>query len=396
MAAGAAAPLPQPETSGIDHIVVVMMENRSFDHLLGWLPAADGRQAGLTYLDRDGAEHATHHLTTFTGCGQADPDHSYDGGRVAYSGGRCDGWLWAGNNDDFAIGYYAAADLSFFGPAARYWTTCDRYFAAVMAETLPNRLFAHAAQTDRVHNALTVATMPTIWDRLAERGVSARYYFNDVPFLALFGTRYLGICRPYSQFLTDAQAGTLPAVSFVEPRMLGEEQGLSADDHPHNDIRAGQSFLNSVYEAVTASPEWARTALVITYDEWGGFFDHVPPGRAPDPRPDLDTGLRGFRVPCLVISPRARRHTVAHGTYDHTSILKMIEWRFGLAPLTGRDAAARNLAETLDFTRPPDLNAPRYTVPPVPTPGCLAATHRDDSDGWHELRQTADSLGFAR
>jgi len=120
--------------------------------------------------------------------------------------------------------------------------------------------------------------------------------------------------------------------------------------------RDGQRhFLNTVYDAVVASPNWERTVLVINYDEWGGFFDHVPPTIAPDPRPDLGTGLRGFRVPCLVISPRARRRTIAHGTYDHTSVLKMIEWRFGLQPLTVRDAAANNLAEVLDFEARPDL-----------------------------------------
>jgi phospholipase C len=398
-AAEAATALPPPQDSGIDHIVVVMMENRSFDHYLGWLPGADGHQAGLSYLDRDGRVHHTTHLQTYTGCGHPDPDHSYEGGRVQLDGGRCDGWLWSGDNDTFAIGYYTDADLDFYRHAARDWTVCDRYFSAVMAETYPNRFFAHSAQTDRIHNSTTLATMPTIWDRLAAAGVSAAYYFSDVPFLALWGTKYLGICRTFGQFVADAKGGTLPAVSFVDPRFLAEEQGLSNDDHPHSDIRAGQYFLNSVYEAVTASPNWARTALVINYDEWGGFFDHVPPAVAPDPRPDLDTGLRGFRVPCLVISPRSRRGTVRHATYDHTSVLKMIGWRFGLPPLTVRDAAARNLAETLDFTTAPNLSAPRYAVPPLTTPGCLAPTstsadHTHAGDGWSDLHRHATALGF--
>src|SRR5437660_4278417 len=124
----APARLPMPGRSGIDHIVVVMMENRSFDHYLGWLPGADGKQEGFTFLDRDGGEHRTHRLTTFTGCGQADPDHSYEGGRVELDEGACDGWLWAGDNDEFCIGYYDAADLAFYSEAAPYWTTCDRYF----------------------------------------------------------------------------------------------------------------------------------------------------------------------------------------------------------------------------------------------------------------------------
>ena len=106
---------------------------------------------------------------------------------------------------------------------------------------------------------------------------------------------------------------------FVDPKFLDEGSGSSADDHPHADIRAGQAFLSSVCKAVTSSPAWSRTLLVVNDDEWGGFFDHVTPGTAPDARPDLGTGLRGFRVPCLLVSPRARRGYVAHGTYDHAS-----------------------------------------------------------------------------
>jgi phospholipase C len=392
--AEAATVLPGPADSGIDHIVVVMMENRSFDHYLGWLPGADGRQQGLSYLDRDGVRHATHRLTTYTGCGFADPDHSYEGGRVEVNGGACDGWLWAGSNDEFCIGYYTDADLAFYGRAARDWTVCDRYFAAVMAETYPNRFFQHAAQTDRLHNSPDLATMPTIWDRLAEHGVSRRYYFSDVPFTAMWGTRLLDVSGTFAEFLAAAATGNLPAVSFVDPRFLDEEAGLSGDDHPHSDIRVGQHFLNTVYQAVVDGPNWAGTVLVINYDEWGGFFDHVAPATAPDPRPELDTGLRGFRTPCLVISPLARRGAVAHGTYDHASVLQMIEWRHGLEPLTVRDAAARNLAEVLDFASASNLTAPRYHVPAVLSGGCVAPDHRHGGEGWATLRELATSLGF--
>jgi phospholipase C len=386
--------LPAPGSSGIDHIVVVMMENRSFDHYLGWLPGADGRQQGLTYLDRDGVPHGTHHLTTYGGCDFADPDHSYEGGRVELNGGACDGWLRAGSNDEFSIGYYTSADLAFYGRAARDWTVCDRYFSAVMAETYPNRFFQHSAQTDRLHNSTDLATMPTIWDRLADHSVSRRYYFSDVPFTALWGTRHLDVTGTFAEFLGAAAIGALPAVSFVDPRFQDEEQGTSGDDHPHADIRVGQHFLDTVYRAVVGSPNWSRTVLVINYDEWGGFFDHVAPSTAPDPRPDLDTGLRGFRTPCLVISPLARRGYVAHGTYDHTSVLKMIEWRFGLEPLTVRDAAARNLAEVLDLGSPADPTAPRYDVPPAVSGGCLVPEHTHGGEGWDELRGLATSLGF--
>src|SRR5437016_14061421 len=121
--------LPSPKRSGIEHVVVVMMENRSFDHFLGWLPAADGRQAGLVYPDAAGQPHSTYPLAPdFQGCGHPDPDHSYQGGRIEYDGGACDGWLLDGANDEYAIGYYKKKDLAFFGKAAPQWTVCDRYF----------------------------------------------------------------------------------------------------------------------------------------------------------------------------------------------------------------------------------------------------------------------------
>src|ERR1700731_591172 len=122
--------LPNPAGSGITHIVVAMMENRSFDHFLGWLPGATGRQAGLTYYDSFGIPHNTYPLAPdYQGCGHPDPDHSYSGARVEYDGGKCDGWLRAGTNDVFSIGYYTRKDLAFLGKAARDWTACDQYFA---------------------------------------------------------------------------------------------------------------------------------------------------------------------------------------------------------------------------------------------------------------------------
>jgi phospholipase C len=237
--------------------------------------------------------------------------------------------------------------------------------------------------------------MPSIWDRLAAAGVSGRYYYSDVPFTALYGTTYLGITRPIAEFYAQAATGTLPAVSYVDPGFLGGgDLGLSEDEHPVSDIRLGQAFLARVYNAVTRGARWDRTALVITYDEWGGFFDHVAPDVAPDPRPDLGTGLRGFRVPCLMISPRARRGAVEHNVYDHTSVLKMIEWRFGLPSLTVRDAAARNLAEVLDFEGEPDLSAPRYTVRRPITLGCLTPTATHHGADWEELADLAEKRGF--
>jgi phospholipase C len=375
LAALASAPqsyraLPAPGASGIEHIVMVCMENRSFDHYLGWLPGADGRQAGLSYRDDHGTTHRTHHLAdTRNGCGYNDPDHSYEGGRVQFNGGRLDGFR-KGDNDDFALGYYTEADLPFYGPLVKHATTFDRYFCSILGPTYPNRFYTHAAATDRLSNTSTTSTLPTIWDRLSAAGVPATYYFSDVPFLALWGQKYLPLAKPVEAFYAQAASGTLPAFSYVDPYFLGEDQGGSNDDHPHADIHRGQAFMSLLVNALMTGPAWDKTTLVITYDEWGGFFDHVRPPRLPDdhdtgPHGKDDHGQTGFRVPTFLVSPWSRPGHVSHQVYDHTSILKMVEWRFGLKPLTKRDRAARNLAESLDFRHP--RRAP--TLPVVLDPG---------------------------
>jgi phospholipase C len=363
--------LPRPEKSGIKHVVVAMMENRSFDHLLGWLPGADGRQAGLVYTDSLGTAHETYPLAPdFQGCGHPDPDHSYEGGRVEYDGGLCDGWLRTGANDIYAIGYYTRDDLPFLGQAAPDWTVCDRYFAPIMAPTYPNRIYQHAAVTDRLDDSLSLSTLPTIWDRLAGAGLQGRYYFNDVPFIALWGPKYASITRTYDQFLQDCASGNLPEVAFVDPPFYGEDAGTSSDDHPHGDIRAGESWLYQTYRAVTTGRDWKHTVLVINFDEWGGFFDHVPPEETPDVDPAF--ALRGFRVPCVIVSPFSAPGAIAQGVYDHTSVLKMIEWRWGLPPLSARDAAAGNLAEALDFSLVRH-SVPDYAVPFFSSAACPGA-----------------------
>jgi phospholipase C len=372
--------LPAPEASGIEHVVVVMMENRSFDHLLGWMPNANGRQAGLSYPDLNGNLQATHRLNYYVGCSHPDPDHSYAGGRSEYDNGKMDGWLRTSTNDSFCIGYYEQADLPLFGSLALNYTTLCNYFPSILSSTFPNRVFQHAAQTDRLSNTLDISTLPTIWDRLQAAGVSCRYYYSNVPFLALWGSKYLGISSMYPQFLLDAAAGTLPAVSFLDPWLTILDDGLGNDDHPHADLRKGEIFLRNVVSALASSPLWEKTVLVINRDEWGGFFDHVVPPRVIAPN-NVDTdlvdgkALLGCRVPTIVVSPFTRgnpaKPTVNSLLYDHTSVLKLIEWRWGLEPLTARDASNEiaNLALALNFSSPnPSLPALPVIAEPVPEP----------------------------
>jgi phospholipase C len=407
--------LPSPERSGIDHIVLVTMENRSFDHFLGWLPLADGKQAGLQYADKQGVLHSTHPLAPdYQGCDFSDPDHSFDGGRVEYDGGACDGWLRAGSNDSYCLGYYTQRDLPFLGEIATRFATPDRYFPAILGPTFSNRIFQHAAQTDRLgDNVLPFCTLPTIWDRLAAAGVDGRYFFSDLPMTGLWGARYLNISHSIDQFISAAAAGTLPSVCYVDPGFLQESIGTSNDDHPHGDIRDGEVFLNRVYAAVTSSPNWTSTVLVINFDEWGGFFEHIPPppGSVTTAEQALGytDGLRGFRVPCVVVSPWSQRRYLQHTVFDHTSVLKMIEWRFGLEPLSVRDAAAENLAQVLDFAHP-RLDVPLPDVPPGPhgsrciststataTPSLVPSTstsNDDEETAWQELQRNARGAGW--
>jgi phospholipase C len=370
--------LPRPRNLPVDTFVVLMMENRSFDHYLGWMPEADGRQAGLSYVDRSGHTLKTRPLAPdWQGCGHPDPDHSWTGGRRQLNGGRCDGFLKTGN-DEFAISYYRDGDLGFIQDAAKAFTTFDHFHCSLMGSTLPNRQYMHAATSyGNKDNDLPPQTKyktgfpdTTIFAALRRAGVSNRYFFNDVPVSALWGAPGLARSGPVAEYYERCAAGTLPHVSFVDPNFgasEGEGPGLSADEHPHGDVRAGQAFMADVVHAFMESPQWRRGALFIVYDEWGGFFDHVPCQRVPDDRNSSDIakdfGLMGFRIPAVAVSPYVRRHHVEHTTYAFESVLRMIEYRFGLGPLTKRDAHARNIARSFDWR-----SKPRLTPPELPRP----------------------------
>jgi phospholipase C len=372
--------LPAADLSGIEHIVVVTLENRSFDHFLGWLPGATGRQAGLVFPDRNNNPQPTYELAPdYEGCGHPDPDHSYTGSRTAYNGGNMDGFLKAGQNDLFAIGYYSQADQPFFSALANNFVVCDQYFASILGPTFSNRMFLWSAQTDRLGDSVSFTSMPTIFDRLTDAGVSHKYFFNNLPYLALWGLKYIFATSLYSDFLSDVARGRLPAVSFVDPRFTILDDGTGNDDHPHADIRNSEAFLSQIVQALMSGPGWAQTVLIVTFDEWGGFFEHVAPPRvvaANDVDTDEEDGkvLLGFRVPALIISPFTLNTTgvpqVTHTLFDHTSILKLIEWRWGLEPLTARDASSDigNIATSLNFV------TPNTAVPQLPSaPSVVAA-----------------------
>jgi phospholipase C len=415
-AAASATPAIRPGGSrGIEHIVVLMMENRSFDHFLGWLPGADGRH-DLTFAATDGNVYPNYPLAPdFQGCGYSDPDHSWEGFLVQHNGGRMDGFLQrptppADNPgvtlaaaNTFPIGYYTnldgnrhpkrQPDLPVIGALAEHYTVLDRYFCSFAGETFPNRFYQHAARTDRDHNSNTLSSLPTIWDQLSPipntQGIpTGGYFFRDLPFLALWGTKYLPFWHPFAAGDTDAvgiplqtpsfidtvASGALPNVSFIDPAFDTEGNGTSADDHPLADVRLGERFIADAYHALADAGYLDNTVFVVTFDEWGGFYDHVPPPRVidnTDPSTVDHTGddttptdgrlvpdyrQLGFRVPTIVVSNLASARVEHHGPYEHASTLRLIESTFGLNAMTARDAHAENLGSVL-------LRSPRRPVP---------------------------------
>lgn len=406
----------QPSDSPIDTIVVVTMENRSFDHYLGWLGGdAAYREHGrkrygrgfhvdartdLAFQDASGAWVATQHLTTspvepdpYRGCGHPVPGHSWKKARRELDAG----FIAEGTgNDSYALGYYRAGDLPVTAHLARRFTVCDRSFPSILGPTFPNRQYLHAATsegwtTDPGPLKPGTYTADTIWKKLIAAGVPCGYYYSDCPVLLMYGEGYKPIIHTVDDFFDDCEQGTLPNVVYVEPKFGGP---FRTDDHSDGDVRLGQRFILDVFRAFAQSKYWERGAFVLTYDEWGGFFDHVRP-------PILQDGERiqvytpdtfqqtGFRIPTVVASPYAPRGGVDHTTYDHTSILRFIEWRFLGAPeagpggdhatwyLTRRDRHANNLGGLLVDADPDvDLDFDTDVEIPPATAACTVGPPR--------------------
>jgi phospholipase C len=432
-AAANATALHPGGSKGIEHVVVLMMENRSFDHFLSWLPDADGRH-DMTFLAPDGNMYPNYPLAPdFQGCGYSDPDHSWEGFLIQHNFGRLDGFLQRPTAPDnipgvtlakantFPIGYYTnrhhdqsrktEPDIPVIGALAEHYTVLDRYFCSFAGETFPNRFYQHAARTDRDHNSNTISTLPSIWDQLSPipntQGVpTGAYFFRDLPYLALWGTKYFPFWHPFAAgdtdslgipvttqpFLDMVAQGKLPNVSYIDPTFGGESVGTAADDHPLADIRLGERFIADAYHALANAGYLDNTVFIVTFDEWGGFYDHVPPPRVvddTDPATVNHTGdgttptdgqlvpdyrQLGFRVPTIVVSNLAPAQVVHHGPFEHTSTLKMIETTFGLHSITARDANALNLGMVLaDRPRRPVPAGAIPTSAQVPGPASDAA-----------------------
>jgi phospholipase C len=378
----------------IEHIVVLMMENHSFDNYLGVIGRGDGLPLDAsgkpTVALPDGTGHYIHSFRMPTTCQlQALPSQSWDASHRSLGNDDNSGFVAACG--PVAMGYFTPEDIPFYAGLARTYPLCDRWFSSVLAQTYPNRRFLMAGTAagiiDTKIESITAPPPPNgvIMERLEANHVSWLNYYTDLPATFLFPAfmaKRADKRAVIDRFYTDAAAGTLPGVSFVDP-------GFNSDESEENpaDIRIGEQFTAKVVHAVTTGKAWDKTLLIWLYDEHGGYYDHVvpPAAIAPDSiKPRLPAGSipggydrYGFRVPAAIISPYARPKYVSHVVHDHTSVMKLIETKWNLPALTFRDANADNLLDAIDlsgppaFAEPPVLPEPALGLTgPAPAPDC--------------------------
>jgi phospholipase C len=404
-------PAPTPAPTGlaaINHVVVLMLENRSFDHMLGYLYAGEGNVSpttgqpfeGLTgnesCPDGSGNPIKVYQITSSTPNAYfmpgADPGEGYKAtndqlwstdtapasGTVptmqgfvtdfSYTIGweKTSGWtILPGTVASDIMGCFTPDALPVMSALAKGYAVCDHWFSSVPTETLPNRAFTLAGTSQgHVDDSTKTYTCPSIFGALSTAGVSWKVYGYDAqpltkadfPDIASADASHFGL---FTDFQSDAAAGNLASFSFLEPSWgsTGNSQ------HPNYDVALGERLIHDTYEALRSGPGWGQTLFVLTYDEHGGCYDHVPPPWGATP-PDNSAGEYGFgfdrfglRVPTLLISPLIAPGTVyrvpaGSMPLDHTSILKTIEQRWNLAALTARDAAAPGFGDVITLTAP--------------------------------------------
>jgi phospholipase C len=314
----------------IKHVIIVAQENRSFDHYYGYYPAAVsagyGVPPGWGQPDGMGGTVSPTHLSSPI---SSDPLHDWVATHAEWDQGGMDGFYTTSGS--VALGYYDASDLSYYYGLADQFTLCANYFSSVLGPTSPNRLYLCAGTSGgNTSNNIPPGslTYPMILDLFAAYNISWKNYRtgllaelggDDAARLFARWYRDRRLFNSLLDFLADLRRGTLPQVAFLSPGLLNSE-------HAPTPITLGISTMKTVIEGVMQSPLWKSTALIFTYDEGGGFFDHVVP-------PVFDAYGAGMRVPTLVISPYAKRGHVEGALYEHSSILKFVEYVFGLPAL---------------------------------------------------------------
>ncbi len=388
--------LPQPRLPAgtdtipqIDHIIVVMMENHSFDNYLGMLGRGDGFRLDQHHRpvasnpDGAGTIVSAFHMPTACQVRQK-PSNAWNDSHVSFNGGRNDGFVQA--SSEVAMGYWTGQDLPFYYSLARTFVVCDRWFGSCLGQTYPNRRYLMAGTSaGLVSDPSSAIAAPSpanglIFDQLDAHGITWKNYYSDLPTTGLFeaalarGPKNL---TPIDSYFADAAAGNLPGFSLVDPPI----NKPGSEENPQN-IQIGEEFVSRLVHAAMTSPAWPKTLLIWCYDEHGGYYDHVPPPSAVKPDdipPDIHTPADqpggfdryGFRVPAVIVSPYARPNYISHVVHDHTSVLKLIETKWNLPALTYRDANADDLLDAIDlhhkprFLTPPTLAEPGSTANPA-------------------------------
>jgi phospholipase C len=393
----------------VEHVVIYMQENRSYDHYFGMLERGDGftfdaqGRPTNTNPDLDGRPVPVYHAPS-----TADPDSHLEASQdwndthISVNGGAMDGFIRAADGGAGSMQYYDERDIPFYYGLARTFPLCDRWFCSLQGQTIANRRYLQAATSagitsSNLDDVIAAPSAPNgvIWERLTDHGITWNDYTIDLPDIVAFpdyGLDHTERIKTFDQFLTHAFEGRLPQVSIISPGHT-----VYTEEAPQGDIQNGEAYSASIVNAVMNGPGWPGTVLVFMYDEHGGYYDHVAPPAAPKPDdipPMISTppdqpgefDVLGVRVPGMVISPFAKPDYVSSVVRDHTSVLKFLETKFNLGAMTYRDAAADNLLDTLDFAgahflEPPTLPEPGLppggsTYQPLPRPPTLPPSRR--------------------
>lgn len=400
----------------IEHIVFTMQENRSFDHYFGRMPVyrnqheipgdVDGVPADASNPSFDNPSKLITPYHLATEChenlspGWNESHRQWNRSDPSSSTPTLDGFVYSAANYsretteqavDFqglrAMGYYDWNDIPYYYALASKFAMSDRHFCSVLATTEPNRMYLIGATSEghirplKVANGDTQLTGRTIFDLLDDAGITWKIYLanksdpKSFTYWSMFKSSR-GKNDPHvvdaEQFFTDCQNGALPQVAMLES---GVNTGM--DEHPTAQIQSGAAYIAKAFNAFMKGPLWTKSAMFLTYDEAGGFYDHVAPPTAVAPdniAPRLlatdtpgDFDRYGFRVPLIAVSPFVKPNYVSHQVSDHTSILKFIEKRFNLPNLTQRDKNAVDLTDMFDFTTMAIEQPP--SMPTQPTGG---------------------------
>jgi phospholipase C len=355
----------------IQHLIVLMQENHTFDNYFGTYPGVDGIPSGVCMPVNPSDPNTTcvepYHI------GErpiSDLDHSESTFKLQFGSGRMDGFVYALNqrNQDgtATMGYYDGSDLPYYWNLADEYVLFDHFFSSDHSGSPQNHMYWVAGVAGKISTPSNGYgdEILTIFDRLEESGVSWKFYVQNydpgityrtltevngnrasqviwVPLLNfnrfIDNPKYASHIVDLNEYYADLEDGTLPAVAYIAPS--------GASEHPPGSLRSGQKFVKSLIQALMRSDSWNSSAFLLVYDDWGGWYDHVVP-------PQVDKNGYGFRVPALLVSAYARRGHVDSTLLDFTSILKFIEDNWNLAPLASRDAQAKSFITAFDFSQP--------------------------------------------